>query len=63
MASAESRWTDTAPWCEVQAHLLRTDTTASKVRAPTAKTPRAFEGLRDRLHAFTDELEDCPPKA
>lgn len=57
MAAAESSWSDTAPWREVQAHLSRAEATPEKVRRLASRTSRAFEGLRAKLEALAAELE------
>lgn len=59
MAAADSKWTNTAPWREVQDHLPRAEATAAKVRRLASTTSKAFAGLRAKLEAIADELEQA----
>lgn len=56
LAAADSKWTDTAPWREVTAHLPRAEATADHVRALAAGTSPAFPGLRARLEQQAELL-------
>lgn len=58
MAAADSSWTNTAPYREIQDHLPQAEATGTKVRNLAATTARAFEGLKARLEAYADQLDE-----